>query len=234
MGNAYKRIRATAALISLYAGWHLTGGLHGTVLRLHIPPPAAAVTTATAITSQCGALPASTASPSATPPASPSPATTAPQLCVSVQAAQATVARGKTATWTIQVSDQGAPATAVTVTIAGNPAGLTPAFTGSCPSGGETGTCAVGDMGTAVTPGSYQLEAQITVPSETTARTLSLTATANTSPPMTSAPTAGQAITVTGTVPAAKPSHTPSTAPATDTPAEPPPQPPALSRPPQP
>jgi hypothetical protein len=190
-----------------------------------VPPPAAAVTTATAIASQCAALTASTASPSAAPPASPSPATAAPQLCVSVDAVQVTVARGKTATWTIQVSDQGAPAAAVTVTIAVSPAGLTPAFTGSCPSGGGTGTCTVGDLGTAVTPSSYQLQAQITVPGEMTAGTLSLTATADTSPPMTTAPVAGQAITVTGAVPAAKPSHTPSPAPTTHTSAEPPPQP---------
>jgi hypothetical protein len=222
MGNAYKRIRASAALVALYAGWHLTGGLHGAVFRIHVPPPAAAVTTATAIASQCAALTASTASPSAAPP---SPATAAPQLCVSVDAVQVTVARGKTATWTIQVSDQGAPAAAVTVTIAVSPAGRTPAFTGSCPSGGGTGTCTVGDLGTAVTPSSYQLQAQITVPGEMTAGTLSLTATADTSPPMTTAPVAGQAITVTGAVPAAKPSHTPSPAPTTHTSAKPPPQP---------
>jgi len=221
MANAYKRVRTGAALVALYAAWHLTGGLHDAVFRMHTPSAASAVTTATVITAQCGALPATT-SPSATPSASPTPAA-APQLCVSVQAAQESLAHGKTATWTIQVSDQGTPATAVTVTITSNPAGLTPVFTGSCPNGGGTSTCTVGDMGTAVTPSRYQLQAQITVPEDTTARTLTLTAMANTSPPMTTAPAAGQ--TITSPAPTAKPSHSPSHSPATSPVAQPPTEP---------
>ena len=228
MGNAYKRVRTGAALVALYAGWHLTGGLHRTVFRMHTPP-AAAVTAATIITSQCSTPPAGVAtSPSATPTASPAPTSAAPQLCVRVQAGQGSVARGKTATWTIQVSDQGAPATAVSITIAGDPAGLTPVFTSSCPSGGGTSTCTLGDMGTAVTPSSYQLQAQIAVPQDTTAGNLGLAATADSSSLITTAPTAAQTITITSAAPAAKPSHTPApspgptTAPATRQPAQPP------------
>jgi hypothetical protein len=228
MGNAYKRVRAGAALVALYAGWHLTSGLHRTVFRMHTPP-AAAATAATIITSQCSAPPAGVAtSPSATPTASPAPTSAAPQLCLSVQAGQDSVVRGKTATWTIQVSDQGAPATAVSITIAGDPAGLTPVFTGSCPSGGGTSTCTLGDMGTAVTPSSYQLQAQIAVPQDTTAGNLGLAATADSSSLITTAPTAAQTITITSAAPAAKPSHTPApspgptTAPATRQPTQPP------------
>jgi hypothetical protein len=205
MGKGQARVTVAATLVALYAAWHLTGGMQGTVFRLHTPTAVAPVGTTAIAASQCKSLSGSTAaSPSATPVSSPSPLSSA-SICVNVLAAQDSIKRGKTATWTIQVSDRGGPATSVTVTVSASPAGFSPVFTGSCPSGGGASTCTVGDMGTAVTPTSYQLQAQIAVPAASTASMLTLVASADTDPPLTAVPDAGQSITVTGAVHPAKP-----------------------------
>jgi hypothetical protein len=220
MGNPQARVATAATVTAIYLAWHLTSGMYGTVIRLHTPGTEAAVTTSALTTSQCQDLPAAAApSPSAAASPSPSPSTStasAGKLCISVQASQDNIPRGNTATWTIQVTADGGTATAVTITVSAGPSGPVPVFTGSCPSGGGSAACTVGDMNTAITPSSYQLQAQVTVPAETTARTLTLTASADTNPAMTAAPAAGQDISITGTLPvktspkaAPKPSTTP-------------------------
>jgi hypothetical protein len=213
MGKAQARVAAAATLAAAYAAWHLTGGMHGAVFRLHTPPAVTAVTAAVT-SSQCQDLPAaptpspaavSTPSPAAVPTSSASATEAGPRLCISVQAAQASIKKGKTATWTIQVWAQGGPAASVTVTLAAAPAGLTPVFTGACPSGAGTATCAIGDMDTTVTPSSYQLQAQTSVPAAVTGSSLTLTAAADTSPAIAGAPAAGQTITITTPAPAPTP-----------------------------
>jgi len=202
MGKAQARVTAAATLAAVYAAWHLTGGMHGAVFHLHTPPAVTAVTTAATATSQCQALPTPSASPTAAATSSASTAEAEPQLCISIQAAQASIERGKTATWTIQVSAQDGPATSVAVTLTTAPGGLAAAFAGSCPSGGGTATCVLGDMGTSLTPTSYELQAQVPVPANVAAATLTLTAAADTSPAITDIPAAGQTITITAPAPA--------------------------------
>lgn len=200
MGKTRARVATAATLIALYAAWHLTGSMHGTVVHLHTPSAMADVTTSALVTSQCQNLPLSP-----TPSPSPSGATAnTGQLCVSVQAAQDSIRSGKTASWIIEVQVKGGSATSVAVTLATIPSGPVPVFTGSCPSGGGTTSCIVGDIGTAVTPAIYQLQAQVAVPADTGAGTLALIASADTSPIMASIPAAGQTITITPT-PGAKP-----------------------------
>jgi hypothetical protein len=215
MGKAQARVATAATLAAAYAAWHLTGGMHGAVFRLHTPPAVTAVTTA-AISSQCQDLPAApTSSPTAMPAPSPTAASTSPaggesgaQLCVSVQAAQASIKRGKTATWTIQVWAHDGPAASVTITLTASQAGITPEFTGACPSGAGTATCVIGDMDTTLTPSSYQLQAQTSVPATVTASSLTLTAAAETSPAITAVPAAGQTITITAPAPTPAPART--------------------------
>jgi hypothetical protein len=223
MGRTNPPVTTMAVLVALYAAWHFTGGMHGAVLRVHTPPAVAAVTTAVT-TSQCQPVPAApepTPSATATLSAPPSPAasTSAPsatQLCIGVDAAQDSVKHGKTATWTIQVTAQDGPATGVIITLAATPVTLTPAFTASCPSGGGSPVCTLGDMATQTTPAQYQLQAQVTIPAASSAQALTVTASASTTPAMAADPAAGQSITITGTTvtptPKTKPTPTPSTA----------------------
>jgi hypothetical protein len=241
MARTNAPVTAVAVLAALYAAWHFTGGMQGTTVHIHTPPLASRAIT-TSVTSHCQPLPATTPTPSASPSASGTLATSpsaasstgTPQLCISMTAGQASVARGKTATWTIQLQAENGPATGVVVTLGASPVGLTPAFTGSCPSGGGNFVCTVGDMGTAVTPASYQLQAQVTVPANATATSFSVTASADTSPSLTTTPGAGQTISITGaaaktsgkpaSTPSSKPSatHSPApTNPAQPTPAQP-------------
>jgi hypothetical protein len=202
----------------------------GALVTAHTAVPTAAElaasTTSALATSQCQDLPASTsptpspsASPSVSPSASPSGSAAATstagsgELCVSVEAAQDSVRAGQTASWIIEVSVRGATATAVYITLVTIPSGPVPVFTASCPSGGGRTACTVGDMGTAVTPATYQFEAQATVPADTMAGRLTLVASADTDPIMTTIPSAGQAITITSAQATTKPK--PSTAPTT-------------------
>lgn len=213
MGRAQARIATAATLTAVYAAWHLTGGMHGTVIRLHTPSDTA-LTTTVATTSQCqdlAATPAATTSTALSATPTPSPSASPAQLCISVQAAQNHATRGTIATWTIQIWDQSGPASSVTIAVTAS-AGLAPLFTGSCPSGGGTSTCALGDMGTSVTPLSYQLQVQVTIPAATSAQSLTLTAQAGTTPSLPASPAAGQTITIIGTAKRTtpKPKPTPS------------------------
>jgi hypothetical protein len=229
MGRTNAPVTTAAVFLALYAAWHFTGGMHGTLVHIRTPPAASAVTAKLVTTSQCEPLaspalppspspspsPATSSSLATNPPTTSPPATSmpsAPQLCIGVQATQASIASGKTATWTIQLEAENGPATSVSVTLTSTPAGLPPAFTSSCPSGGGTATCAVGDMGTAVTPSSYQLQVQVAVPASTAATTLTLVASADTSPSMTATPAAGQSVAITHVVTKTSSKPTPSAA----------------------
>jgi hypothetical protein len=196
----------------------ITGVMKGAIFQA-VLTPAAQAEPATA-TSQCQPLPqAAATSPSPSP--SPSASTTAgvTQLCVSVQAGQATIKAGQTATWTIAVSAQGGSIPAVTISLTAAPAGTSPVFTATCPSGSGTASCDLGDLATPLTPASYALRAQVTVPASATgALVLTAAADAATSPAMAAYPAAGQAITITTQEPATKPAATPSRITAAATP----------------
>ena len=180
---------------------------------------ASAAPAAGASSSQCQALPApsASASPTAsgTSSASASPTAAAPSaaavdLCVSVQAAGDSVQQSQNADWTVQVWEQGGPVTGVSVTLTSTLASQAATFTAKCP-GGDGGTsCAVGDVGTSVTPSSYSMTAEIAIPSGTAAGTsVSLTATANATPSLPVQPSAGTAVSVTA-APSSSPSSSPS------------------------
>lgn len=166
---------------------------------------ASAAPVAGASSSQCQALPApsASASPTASASSSPSPtasasSTPAVDLCVSVQASADSVQQGQAATWTVQVWEQNGPVTGVTVTLADSLAGIQADFTGTCPGGDGNSSCTVGDVGTSVTATSYQMNAQVTIPSATAVGTsVSLTATANATPSLPVQPSAGTAVSVT-------------------------------------
>lgn len=211
-----RRLTATLVGCAIMA-WLLSGGMHGAIFRVHVNPPASAVTTTLAIvTSQCQALPAP--SPSATDAASdsssasPTAAATPPALCVSVQAAQSSIKPGQTATWTVRIWSQNGAAPGTNVALSTTPSGLPVSFTSACPTGDGDSTCTTGDLGTSVTPTEYQLQAQVLVPGWETSLsnvTLSATANANTNPAMSVVPVAGQVIAV---IDPPKPSPTPTRA----------------------
>ena len=161
------RLPALAACLSIgsLAAWAACGGT--------LDAAAAVLAPAAAVASQCQTLPApsSGATPAASASGSSSPATAASaapaDLCVSVQASQASIQAGPAGTWTVQVWTQNGPVTGVTVTLTGT--GGQPTFAGKCPSGDGSASCAVGDLATDVAASSYQMQAQITVPSGTAA-----------------------------------------------------------------
>ena len=161
------RLPALAACLSIgsLAAWAACGGT--------LDAAAAVLAPAAAVASQCQTLPApsSGATPAASASGSSSPATAASaapaDLCVSVQASQASIQAGQAGTWTVQVWTQNGPVTGVTVTLTGT--GGQPTFAGKCPSGDGSASCAVGDLATDVAASSYQMQAQITVPSGTAA-----------------------------------------------------------------
>jgi hypothetical protein len=208
----------------------ISGAMRGAIFQAALTPVAEVEPAAP--TSQCEPLPAAPVpSPSASASLSPSAsasasalaspagsATAAVQLCVSVQAGQDSIKGGQTATWSITVLAQGGTVPAVTVSLTSAPAGTAPAFTSTCPSGSGTASCDLGDLATALTPASYVLGAQVTVPAGAAAGTLTLTAAADTasSPAMTAYPAAGQAITIL-TTPKAKPTPTAKPSPARST-----------------
>lgn len=174
--------------------WGLAGGLSG-------------IAHAAAGGQQCEPLTAASSSASAT----------AANLCVSVQASQASVKRGQAASFTVEVFTQNGPASGVSVTLAAAPSGQTATFTGSCPGGNGAATCAVGSLATSVAPASYSMQAQIAVPasasSSVTAVTLTATADAAVSPAMAAEPATSGTVTVSGTA-SASPSPSPSPSPS--------------------
>jgi len=210
---------AVALAIAAFAALVIGGVMNGAIFQAALTPAAQAEPALA--TSQCEPVPAA-ASSSASAVAASSPAVlaspvTAAQLCVSVQAGQDSVKDGQTATWTISVSAQGGSIPAVIVTLTVLPAGTSAAFTSACPSGGGSASCDLGDMATALTPSSYLLQAQVTVPASAAAGTLTLTAAADAAatPAMTSYPAAGQVITIAAAKPTPSPAHrTPAAPPA--------------------
>jgi hypothetical protein len=193
--------------IGSLAAWAACGGTLDAAAAVLAPGAAAA--------SQCQALPApsSGATPSASASASSSPTTAASatpaDLCVSVEAAQASIQAGQAGTWTVRVWAENGPVTGVTVTLSGT--GGQPTFTGKCPRGDGSASCAVGDLATDVAASSYQLQAQITVPSGTAAgSTVTLSASADATPPLPVAAAAAVAVGVTAPPPTASASASPS------------------------
>jgi hypothetical protein len=198
------RLRALAFCLSM-------GGL--AIFGIWHVPTASAAAAAGAVSSQCQALPAPSASASPTPSptatasasasASASPTAAASSaapvdLCVSVQAAGDSVQQNQNADWTVQVWEQNGPVTGVTVTLTSSLAGQAATFTGKCPGGDGNTSCVVGDIGTTVTASSYQMQAQIAIPSGTAVGTsVSLTASANATPALPVQPSTGTAVSVT-------------------------------------
>jgi hypothetical protein len=219
------QVPTLAACLSIGGlAWLACGGLHDAAAAAVLAPASEA--------SQCQAVPVtSTTSPSASSSgsASPSDSPTAPasppapsDLCVTVQSTQDSFQAGTTGTWTVVVWAHTGPVTGVTVALSGTIAGQRPTFTARCP-GGDGGTsCVVGDLGTAVTASSYELQAQMAIPAGTAANsTVALTASANATPPLPATPAAAAAVIVTAApAPASSPSSssTPSTPSASSTP----------------
>ena len=206
----FTRLQALALCLSIgglasFGIWHVAS--------------ASAAPAAGASSSQCQALPApsasasptasGTSSASASPTAAASSAA-AVDLCVSVQAAGDSVQQSQNADWTVQVWEQGGPVTGVTVTLTSTLASQAATFTAKCPGGDGSTSCAIGDVGTSVTPSSYSMTAEIAIPSGTAAGTsVSLTATANATPSLPVQPSAGTAVSVTA-APSSSPSSSPS------------------------
>jgi hypothetical protein len=117
-------------------------------------------------------------------------------LCVSIQRPSASVRHGQTADFTVRVWTENGSADAVTVTLATSPAGDDAAFSGLCPGGDGTSSCAVGDLATPVTPTSFVLTAQTAVLLNAGEVTLTVTADAVTSPAMTAEPQAAATVSV--------------------------------------
>ena len=170
---------------------------------------AGAAPLAGATASQCEPLAVTSTAASPTPSATASPTVTAfptvtassqapVDLCVSVSASADSFPAGQAATWTVDVSAQNGPVTGVTVTLSGTLAGQSPTFTGKCPGGDGSSVCTVGDMGTDVTASSDTMQAQIAVPSGTAAgSSVTLTAAANASPSLPTAPAAAVTVGIT-------------------------------------
>jgi hypothetical protein len=96
---------------------------------------------------------------------------------VSVQAAQSSITRGKTATYTVQVSTKNGSASNVTVALTSQPSSQKPTFTNGCTKGDGTASCTVASVTTAKPA---NLKAQIAVASSATSVTsVKLTATAS-------------------------------------------------------
>jgi hypothetical protein len=166
----------------------------------------ASTTALAAASSQCEPLP--TASPSASPSAT-APASSPGELCVSVQASGTSVKGGQAAAYAVQVSVENGPAAGVSVTLTAAPSGSPATFTSRCPSGNGGAACALGSMGGAVSPSSFQMQAQIKVASGITAGTsVTLTATADaaTSPALAAMPAAAATTPVIASSPSASPS----------------------------
>ena len=132
-------------------------------------------------TGTCHPLPA----PPYTPPPSPSPSAsptatstgsmTVTQLCTSVQAVSGSVQAGHTATFLVNVWATGGPANNVSVQIADQPSSFGTAAFSVCGSGSGTGTCT---LGTVPVNQTVAMQAQVAVPSKSSAGTGALPDTA--------------------------------------------------------
>lgn len=184
--------------------------------------------------SQCQTLPSPTPSPSAapsssdssSPSASSSPSSSAPavQLCVSVQSEQGSFQAGQAALFIVQVWVQGGPVAGVIVSVASDPSGAY--FSQFCPGGNGSASCTIGSMGTATNPSVFRMEAATNVLANGASQAkLSVTAVADSTPPMSVTPFVSQAVPVTGAPakPSPKPSAKPSTSHPATTPASAPP-----------
>lgn len=120
-------------------------------------------------------------------------ATPSAELCVSLQPREASIARGKTAEWTVTTWAENANVTNATVTLAS--AGQKPTFTFGCSKGEGTATCALGTVDPTASP--RQMIASVPVPATaTTLTSLKLTATGD-APGMTTKPAVAVAVKVT-------------------------------------
>lgn len=214
---------AACLSIGSLAAWAAYGSMHDVAAAAPLVPGDVGSSQCLALPAAgAGASPTASASGSASSSASASPTTAASSaaptdMCVSVQASNASIQAGQAASWTVQVWAQNGPVTGVTVTLTGSIAGQQPTFTGKCPGGDGSNSCVVGDLATDVTAWSYQMRAQITIPSGTAAGTsVTLTATADATPSLPVAPVAATAVNVTA---APSPAGTPATtSPATHAP----------------
>jgi len=240
---------AACLSIGSLAAWAACGSMHDAAAAAVLAPAGAASQCQTVPVTSTGASPSSSSSASASgSPAAAASSPTPADLCVTVQAAQDRVQAGTAATWTVQVSAQNGPVTGVTVALTGTLSGQQPTFTAKCPAGNGAASCFVGDLATDVAASSYQMQAQIAIPSGTAANTsVTLTASANATPSLPAAAAAGAAVIVTAPPtptstpsPSSRPSasSTPSTsstpAPsknATPAPSTQPPTTPAMTRP---
>ncbi len=203
MRPARPRLFAATLLAGALVAWIAVGGLPGGFG--HFGFTTAAADTAA---SSCEALPAPP-SPTDSASATPSPSATPGSLCVSVQDEQSSANAGDSAYWTVQVWAQGGPVPGASVWLNVDQ-GLTVSFASACPSGNGTASCTVGDLGVGSGPTSYQMEAQVPIPSAASIGSLTLTATAYaaTTPAMSADPQAAQAMTVISATPSASPSST--------------------------
>jgi len=185
---------------------------YGSVAGVAAAAPLAGVTA-----SQCEPVAVTSTAASPTPSPTVTASSQAPvDLCVSVSSSVDSFPAGQAATWTVQVSAENGPVTGVTVSLTGTLAGQSPTFTDKCPGGDGSSVCTVGDMGTDITASSDAMQAQIAVPSGTaTGTSVTLTAAANASPALPTAPAAAVTVGVTA---ASTPTSSPTSA-VTGTPA---------------
>jgi hypothetical protein len=127
---------------------------------------------------------------------------------VSVQAAQSSITRGKTATYTVQVSTKNGSASNVSVALTSQPSSQKPEFTSGCTKG--TASCTVASITTAKPA---NLGAQIAVASSATSVTsVKLTATASVTSTAKWTPPAAAGTTAVISAAATKSSHSSATA----------------------
>jgi hypothetical protein len=128
---------------------------------------------------------------------------------VSVQATQSSIARGKTATYTVQVSTKNGSASNVSVALTSQPSSQKPEFTSGCTKGDGTASCTVASVTTAKP---VSLDAQIAVASSATSVTsVKLTATASVTTTAKWTPPAAAGTTAVTSATAAKSSDTSAT-----------------------
>ncbi len=201
MRPARPRLLIATLLAGALVAWIAVGGLPGGIGRVHFPSAAAA-----AAAYSCTAVPVA-ASPSASASATPSPSSSPASLCVSVQDEQSSVGTGDSAYWAVQVWAQGGAVPGASVWLNVDQ-GLTASFSSACPSGNGGASCNVGNLGVGGAPSTYQMEAQVPIPSSANITSLTLTATAYaaTTPAMSADPQAAQTLTV---IPPPAPSASP-------------------------
>src|SRR6202035_4102916 len=149
---------------------------------------ATASTTATSTTSTTSTTRAALAADVTTSPSSdPSPTASAsgtasgsktapPELCVSVQRSQASIKRGQTAGYVVQLSTKNGSASDVSVALTAKPASQKATFSSGCAKDDGTASCRLSSVTTKAT----SLQAQIAVASNATSvSSVKLTATAS-------------------------------------------------------